>query len=55
MHQRSRYICKIEDKDGRPQFSIRVIEDNFEDLVLVDDTPKGKVLLMEYIIVLLQS
>ncbi|XP_055000959.1 histone-lysine N-methyltransferase 2C isoform X4 [Sorex araneus] len=40
-HRRCRYLCSIEEKDGRPVFVIRVLEQGHEDLVLSDSSPKG--------------
>uniref|UniRef100_A0A672PQZ4 [histone H3]-lysine(4) N-methyltransferase n=1 Tax=Sinocyclocheilus grahami TaxID=75366 RepID=A0A672PQZ4_SINGR len=39
--KRCRYVCSVEEHEGRPEFSIRVIEQGFEDLVLTDTTAKG--------------
>ncbi|XP_052467050.1 histone-lysine N-methyltransferase 2C isoform X1 [Carassius gibelio] len=39
--KRCRYICSVEEHEGRPEFSIRVIEQGYEDLVLTDTTAKG--------------
>ncbi|XP_036376198.1 histone-lysine N-methyltransferase 2C [Megalops cyprinoides] len=39
--RRCRYLCGIDEKDGRPEFSIRVLEQGHEELVLTDTTPKG--------------
>ncbi|XP_070307608.1 histone-lysine N-methyltransferase 2C isoform X10 [Odocoileus virginianus] len=40
-NRRCRYLCSIEEKDGRPVFVIRVVEQGHEDLVLSDTSPKG--------------
>ncbi|XP_036885415.1 histone-lysine N-methyltransferase 2C isoform X8 [Sturnira hondurensis] len=40
-NRRCRYLCSIEEKDGRPVFVIRVVEQGHEDLVLSDSSPKG--------------
>ncbi|KAM9077125.1 histone-lysine N-methyltransferase 2C isoform 3-T6 [Megaptera novaeangliae] len=40
-NRRCRYLCSIEEKDGRPMFVIRVVEQGHEDLVLSDTSPKG--------------
>ncbi|XP_016019394.2 histone-lysine N-methyltransferase 2C isoform X10 [Rousettus aegyptiacus] len=40
-NRRCRYLCSIEEKDGRPAFVIRVVEQGHEDLVLSDTSPKG--------------
>ncbi|XP_040595217.1 histone-lysine N-methyltransferase 2C isoform X7 [Mesocricetus auratus] len=39
-NRRCRYLCSIEEKDGRPVFVIRVVEQGHEDLVLSDSSPK---------------
>ena len=42
MNQRCRYHCKIDDNDGKPEFSIRVIEEGFTEVVeFKGNTPKG--------------
>ncbi|KAG9356115.1 hypothetical protein JZ751_000959 [Albula glossodonta] len=40
-NRRCRYLCSIDEKDNMPEFSIRVVEQGYEDLVLTDSTPKG--------------
>ncbi|KAF6086111.1 lysine methyltransferase 2C [Phyllostomus discolor] len=40
-HRRCRYLCCIEEKDGRPVFVVRVVEQGHEDLVLSGASPKG--------------
>lgn len=40
-NRRCRYVCSVDDKDGQPDFSIRVIEQGYQDLVLTDITAKG--------------
>ncbi|KAI1891323.1 hypothetical protein AGOR_G00142620 [Albula goreensis] len=40
-NRRCRYLCSIDEKDNRPEFTIRVVEPGHEDLVLTDTTPKG--------------
>uniref|UniRef100_A0A2K6EMQ7 Histone-lysine N-methyltransferase 2C n=1 Tax=Propithecus coquereli TaxID=379532 RepID=A0A2K6EMQ7_PROCO len=40
-NRRCRYLCSIEEKDGRPVFVIRIVEQGHEDLVLSDASPKG--------------
>uniref|UniRef100_I3NHS1 [histone H3]-lysine(4) N-methyltransferase n=1 Tax=Ictidomys tridecemlineatus TaxID=43179 RepID=I3NHS1_ICTTR len=40
-NRRCRYLCSIEEKDGRPEFVIRIVEQGHEDLVLSDTSPKG--------------
>lgn len=39
-NRRCRYLCSIEEKDGRPVFVIRIVEQGHEDLVLSDSSPK---------------
>ncbi|KAM5205546.1 histone-lysine N-methyltransferase 2C isoform 7-T7 [Hipposideros larvatus] len=40
-NRRCRYLCSIEEKDGRPVFVIRIVEQGHDDLVLSDASPKG--------------
>ncbi|XP_077470695.1 histone-lysine N-methyltransferase 2C isoform X2 [Stigmatopora argus] len=40
-NRRCRYVCSIEEKDGQPEFTIRVIEQGYQDLVLSGTSPKG--------------
>ncbi|KAL4624619.1 histone-lysine N-methyltransferase 2C-like [Arapaima gigas] len=40
-NRRCCYLCSIDEKDGQPEFRIRVVEQGYEDLVLTDRTPKG--------------
>ncbi|XP_060900714.1 histone-lysine N-methyltransferase 2C isoform X1 [Labrus mixtus] len=40
-NRRCRYICSVEERDGLPEFSIRVIEQGYKDLVLTDASAKG--------------
>ncbi|XP_056148692.1 histone-lysine N-methyltransferase 2C [Lampris incognitus] len=40
-NQRCRYICSVEEGNEVPEFSIRVIEQGYQDLVLTDTTAKG--------------
>ncbi|XP_035392361.1 histone-lysine N-methyltransferase 2C isoform X2 [Electrophorus electricus] len=39
--RRCRYICSVEEQQGRPEFTIRVVESGYEDLLLTDTTAKG--------------
>ncbi|XP_049337977.1 histone-lysine N-methyltransferase 2C isoform X4 [Astyanax mexicanus] len=39
--RRCRYVCSVEEHQGRPEFSIRVLERGYEDLVLTDTSAKG--------------
>lgn len=45
-NRRCRYLCSIEEKEGRPVFVIRIVEQGHEDLVLSDSSPKGNVALV---------
>ncbi|XP_019900094.2 histone-lysine N-methyltransferase 2C isoform X3 [Esox lucius] len=40
-NRRCRYLCSVEERDKQPEFSIRVIEQGYSDLVLTDSTAKG--------------
>ncbi|XP_073347708.1 histone-lysine N-methyltransferase 2C isoform X3 [Pagrus major] len=40
-NRRCRYICSVEEREGLPEFAIRVIEQGYQDLVLTDTSPKG--------------
>ncbi|XP_023821321.1 histone-lysine N-methyltransferase 2C isoform X7 [Oryzias latipes] len=40
-NRRCRYVCSVEDNDGLPEFTIRVIERGYPDLLLTDASPKG--------------
>ncbi|KAM7400602.1 hypothetical protein PAMA_005007 [Pampus argenteus] len=40
-NRRCRYMCSVEDRDEQPEFSIRVIEQGYQDLVLTDNSAKG--------------
>uniref|UniRef100_A0A3B3TCD2 [histone H3]-lysine(4) N-methyltransferase n=1 Tax=Paramormyrops kingsleyae TaxID=1676925 RepID=A0A3B3TCD2_9TELE len=40
-NRRCRYLCSIDERDSRPEFSIRVVEQGYEDLLLTDTTAKG--------------
>ncbi|XP_030016154.1 histone-lysine N-methyltransferase 2C isoform X2 [Sphaeramia orbicularis] len=40
-NRRCRYVCSVEDREGLPEFNIRVIEQGYQDLVLTDTTAKG--------------
>jgi len=41
-NKRCRYLCSISENDGRPFFSIRVIEQGHEDIVLSDSSVQGE-------------
>ncbi|XP_028283859.1 histone-lysine N-methyltransferase 2C isoform X3 [Parambassis ranga] len=40
-NRRCRYVCSVEDGDGQPEFTIRVIEQGYQDLLLSDTSAKG--------------
>lgn len=40
-NRRCRYVCSVEERDGLPEFNIRVIEQGYKDLVLTDTSAKG--------------
>ncbi|KAM6948736.1 histone-lysine N-methyltransferase 2C [Aplochiton taeniatus] len=40
-NRRCRYVCTVEEAEERPEFSIRVIEQGYQDVVLTDATTKG--------------
>ncbi|KAF7661140.1 hypothetical protein LDENG_00268400, partial [Lucifuga dentata] len=40
-NRRCRYVCSVEDKEEQPEFTIRVIEQGYQDTVLTDNTAKG--------------
>ncbi|KAJ8012094.1 hypothetical protein DPEC_G00065110 [Dallia pectoralis] len=40
-NRRCRYLCSVEEREEQPEFSIRVIEQGYKDLVLTDSTAKG--------------
>ncbi|XP_043990219.1 histone-lysine N-methyltransferase 2C isoform X1 [Gambusia affinis] len=40
-NRRCRYVCSVEDNDGFPEFTIRVVEQGYQDLILTDTSPKG--------------
>ena len=41
LYQRSRYVCSILDKEGRPEFQVKVLEEGQEDVTLSSNTCKG--------------
>lgn len=41
-NRRCRYLCSIEEKEGRPAFLIRIVEQGHDDLVLSGTSPKGE-------------
>lgn len=40
-NRRCRYICSVEERDRIPEFTIRVIEQGYHDVVLTDTSAKG--------------
>ncbi|XP_063075726.1 histone-lysine N-methyltransferase 2C isoform X2 [Engraulis encrasicolus] len=40
-NRRCRYVCSVEERGTRPEFTIRVQEPGYDELVLTDSTPKG--------------
>ncbi|KAK5919577.1 hypothetical protein CgunFtcFv8_023454 [Champsocephalus gunnari] len=40
-NHRCRYVCSVEDRENVPEFSIKVIEQGYKDLVLTDSSAKG--------------
>ncbi|XP_016096068.1 histone-lysine N-methyltransferase 2C-like [Sinocyclocheilus grahami] len=40
-NHRCHYVCSIDEKDGEPEFIIRVMEQGYNDLVLTGSSPKG--------------
>ncbi|XP_041804215.1 histone-lysine N-methyltransferase 2C isoform X2 [Chelmon rostratus] len=40
-NRRCRYVCSVEDREGLPEFTIRVIEQGYQDLLLTDTSAKG--------------
>uniref|UniRef100_H3DCP4 [histone H3]-lysine(4) N-methyltransferase n=1 Tax=Tetraodon nigroviridis TaxID=99883 RepID=H3DCP4_TETNG len=40
-NRRCRYVCSVDDKEGTPEFSIRVIEQGYKDLLLTDTSANG--------------
>ena len=41
LYKRCRYICTIQEKDGRPEFVVTVVEEGQKDLVLQHSTCTG--------------
>ncbi|TRY85074.1 hypothetical protein DNTS_020861, partial [Danionella cerebrum] len=40
-NRRCHYVCSISEKEGEPEFTIRVVEQGYDDLVLTGCSPKG--------------
>ncbi|XP_051538392.1 histone-lysine N-methyltransferase 2C-like isoform X2 [Myxocyprinus asiaticus] len=40
-NRRCHYVCSIDEKDGEPEFIIRIMEQGYDDLVLTGASPKG--------------
>ncbi len=43
INKKCRYMCRIDDMEGAPEFVIKVVEEGYKDLVLRDKTAKGNV------------
>lgn len=42
MCRRCKYVCCIEEDEGRPLFKVKVVEKGYDDIILTGATPKGK-------------
>lgn len=42
LSRRCKYVCCIEEQEGRPLFKVKVVEKGYDDLILTGQTPKGK-------------
>lgn len=40
LHRRCRYVCSVHDKEGHPEFVLKVVEKGFEDMIIKDSSPK---------------
>lgn len=40
--RRCKYLCCIEEQEGRPLFKVKVVEKGYDDLILTGPTPKGE-------------
>uniref|UniRef100_S4RAT0 Histone-lysine N-methyltransferase 2C n=1 Tax=Petromyzon marinus TaxID=7757 RepID=S4RAT0_PETMA len=40
-NKRCRYLCSVSEAEGRPQFTVRIVEQGHEDLVHAASTPQG--------------
>ncbi|XP_028290011.1 histone-lysine N-methyltransferase 2C-like isoform X2 [Gouania willdenowi] len=40
-NRRSKYLCSVEEEQGRPLFKVRVVEKGYDDVILVGATPKA--------------
>lgn len=40
LHRRCRYVCSVHDKEGHPEFVLKVVEKGFEDMIIRDSSPK---------------
>ena len=40
--RRCKYLCCIEEAEGRPLFRVKVVEKGYDDLVLTGPSPKGE-------------
>lgn len=41
LYKRCRYVCSISDNEGNAEFTIRVVEAGFEDIVMKDNSPRS--------------
>lgn len=41
INKRCRYVCKIEDQNGRPQFVVTVLEKGMDQVILKNSSCKG--------------
>lgn len=44
LHRRCRYVCSVHDKEGHPEFVLKIVEKGFEDVIIKDNSPKCKLL-----------
>ena len=42
LHRRCRYVCSVHDREGHPEFVLKVVEKGFEDMIIRDSSPKCK-------------
>uniref|UniRef100_A0A0L8H9Q3 Histone-lysine N-methyltransferase n=1 Tax=Octopus bimaculoides TaxID=37653 RepID=A0A0L8H9Q3_OCTBM len=40
LHRRCRYVCSVHDKEGHPEFVLKIVEKGFEDVIIKDNSPK---------------
>ncbi|XP_010774130.1 histone-lysine N-methyltransferase 2C-like, partial [Notothenia coriiceps] len=41
-NRRCKYLCCVEEREGRPLFKVRVEEQGYDDIILTGPSPKGK-------------